>query len=95
MRADWDGEASKAGALASKEEEEVLERRSLDFGRHSMNGTREPLLASTGSEGQHCCSRLEAGSEEQAETCRRIGAVPDAAIILVAKCGAAPDQVEP
>ena len=88
---DWEGEASKAAAIATKEEEAVLERHSMDAARHPENGLREPLLANRAAEvGQHEC-----GEEGQAETCCRGGAGSEAApIVVVAECGTAPGTAE-
>ena len=86
MHADWEGEASKAAAIATEEEEAVLERHSIDIARHPENGLREPLLANGApDEGQHGC-----GQEDQTEACCRGGAASGAApIVVVAECGAA------
>ena len=81
--ADWEGEASKAAAIATKEEEAVLERHSMDATRHPENGLRQPLLAI--GEAQH-----DLGQEGQTEACCRGDAASDMAPIAVtAKCGAA------
>ena len=86
LRADWEGEASKAAAIATKEEEAVLERHSMDIARHPENGLREPLLANGAAEE----ARHEIGQEAQIEGCCRGDATSDAApITVMATCGAA------
>ena len=102
---DWEKEASKAATLASKEEEEVLVRQSLDLPRHSMNGAREPLLAgldrASGQDGQDGLQCPNDGpDEEDSQTCCRGGAAPhsgaasDLKYEVVAECGTAPSKDE-
>lgn len=101
LQADWDKEAFKAANVASKEEEAVLERQSLDIPRHSTNGVREPLMAgsrlednSRGQGEEQCCSRRE--GEGHAERCCSRGAAQqsvatsDSTYEVVAECSAAP-----
>lgn len=63
----------------------MLERRSLDIPRHSLNGMREPLLSS---DTQHN------GEEGHTEVCCTNGAAPELTYEVAAECGNAPVEEE-